>query len=257
MKLNIDVALDYGCTEPCSILLQIEAADGDGQLVQDASLEIDNEPVTRKVEADEGVGHRRWIWSKTDFCARYQAEVEVTRQQFDLASLDREPLVRLPAETTKHIFPSRYCDPIAFGDIAVEQFGGIPNGRTIADMRDWIENSFTYDITASDGTTTAMDTWQKRAGVCRDYAHVMIALARSLCIPARMASVYAPDVTPQDFHAVAEIWIGGEWRLVDATGMAHPHQMVRVGVGRDAADVSFLTAFAPVNLRSQTVKVWR
>ena len=85
----------------------------------------------------------------------------------------------------------------------------------------------------------------------------MISLARSLCIPARMVSVYAPDVVPQDFHAVAEVWIGGEWRLVDATGMAQPHQMVRVGVGRDAADISFLTAFAPVELRSQTVRVTR
>ena len=58
-------------------------------------------------------------------------------------------------------------------------------------------------------------------------------------MPARMVSVYAPDVTPPDFHAVAEVYVGGEWRLVDATGMAEPDTMVRIGVGRDAADVAF------------------
>ena len=257
MLLNIDVSLDYECTEALSILLQIEAADGDGQTVREASLEIENEPFNHIVEADENIGSRRWIWSETDFSARYQAKVEVTRTPFDLSKMEREPLVQLPADVVKYIFASRYCDPIAFGDIAIEKFGGFPDVLTFANMRDWIEENFTYDNGASDGTTTGLDTWEKRAGVCRDYAHVMISLARSLCIPARMVSVYAPDVVPQDFHAVAEVWIGGEWRLVDATGMAQPHQMVRVGVGRDAADISFLTAFAPVNLRSQTVRVTR
>lgn len=257
MLLNIDVALDYECTEPLSVLLQVEAAEGYGQTVRAASLDIEGDPFTRTVEGDESVGSRRWIWCEHDLAARYKAQVEVTRQPFKLAELEREPLVQLPADVVKYIFASRYCDPIAFGDIAIEKFGGIPDGKTMAAMRDWIEDSFTYNNGVSDASTTAFETWEKRAGVCRDYAHVMISLARSLCIPARMVSVYAPDVDPQDFHAVAELWLGGEWRLVDATGMAHPHQMVRVGVGRDAADISFLTAFAPVNLKSQTVRVSR
>ncbi|EFL88357.1 transglutaminase family protein [Ahrensia sp. R2A130] len=257
MLLNIDVALDYECTEALSILLQIEAADGDGQTIRKAGLDIEGDPSTRMIEGDEGIGSRRWIWSERDFTARYKAQVEVTRQPFKLAELEREPLVRLPADVVKYIFASRYCDPIAFGSVAIEKFGGIPSGKTMAAMRDWVEENFTYDSRASDASTTGFDTWEKRAGVCRDYAHVMISLARSLSVPARMVSVYAPDVNPQDFHAVAELWLGGEWRLVDATGMAHPHQMVRVGVGRDAADISFLTAFAPVNLKSQSVQVSR
>ncbi|MEM7644642.1 MAG: transglutaminase domain-containing protein, partial [Pseudomonadota bacterium] len=92
---------------------------------------------------------------------------------------------------------------------------------------------------------------------CRDYAHVMITLARAGGVPARMASVYAPDVDPPDFHAVAEVWLDGAWHLVDATGMATPSSMALIGVGRDAADVSFLMTMGMAELVSQEVRVQR
>ncbi|MDV3455787.1 transglutaminase family protein [Sphingomonas sp. HF-S4] len=95
----------------------------------------------------------------------------------------------------------------------------------------------------------------RREGVCRDYAHVMITLARAAGVPARIASVYALGVEPQDFHAVAEIFLGGEWHLVDATGMAEEGAMAKIGVGRDAADVSFLTVFGTAVMNGQSVKV--
>ena len=91
----------------------------------------------------------------------------------------------------------------------------------------------------------------------------MIVLARACSIPARFASVYAPDVTPQDFHAVAEVFLanpdgeGGAWHLVDPTGMATAADMVKIGVGRDALDVAFLTAFGTVELVEQQVSVKR
>ena len=80
-------------------------------------------------------------------------------------------------------------------------------------------------------------------------------LARAAAIPARFASVYAPYVTPQDFHAVAEVFLDGTWHLVDATGMAAPNQIVRIGVGMDAAEVPFLSSFGPAYMRVQTVDV--
>ena len=106
-------------------------------------------------------------------------------------------------------------------------------------------------------STTAVDTFLERKGICRDYAHAMIALARASQIPARIASVYAPDVDPSDFHAVAEVWLGGAWHLVDATGMATPGSMARIGVGRDAADISFMTVFGVARLNTQIVSVTR
>ena len=85
----------------------------------------------------------------------------------------------------------------------------------------------------------------------------MITLARASAIPARMTSVYALDVTPPDFHAVAEVFLDGAWRLIDATGMAQPDTMVRIGVGRDAADIAFLIVYGQNELKKQTVSVER
>ena len=83
----------------------------------------------------------------------------------------------------------------------------------------------------------------------------MICLARASQVPARMVSVYAPSVEPPDFHAVAEVWLDGAWRLVDATGMAEAPEMARIGVGRDAADIAFMMVFGPSTLKEQVVKV--
>ncbi|MEL6878390.1 MAG: transglutaminase-like domain-containing protein, partial [Pseudomonadota bacterium] len=98
----------------------------------------------------------------------------------------------------------------------------------------------------------------------RDYAHVLVAMARASVIPARYVACYAPDVTPQDFHAVAQVFLanpdapdGGKWHLVDATGMAKPSETVTIGVGRDASDVSFLTTFGPASFEHSEVRVER
>ena len=122
-------------------------------------------------------------------------------------------------------------------------------------MSNWIKDHFTYDNSASDCSTTAADSFASRAGVCRDYAHVLIAMARAVGIPARIVSAYAANVVPQDFHAVAEIYLDGRWHLIDPTGMAQPTEIVRIGVGRDAADISFMTSYGFVELKKQVVSV--
>ncbi|MBO0985872.1 transglutaminase family protein, partial [Rathayibacter sp. SD072] len=82
-----------------------------------------------------------------------------------------------------------------------------------------------------------------RRGVCRDFAHLVVALLRALDVPARLVSVYAPGLSPMDFHAVAEAWIEGEWRVVDATTLAPRQSLVRIATGRDAADTAFLSVY--------------
>ena len=102
-----------------------------------------------------------------------------------------------------------------------------------------------------------MHSFVQRRGVCRDFAHLLISFARAATIPARIVSAYAPDVSPPDFHAVAEIWLDGSWHLVDATGMARPNDIVRIGVGRDATDIAFLTTFGDMVFQEQRVEVKR
>jgi transglutaminase-like putative cysteine protease len=77
--------------------------------------------------------------------------------------------------------------------------------------------------------------------VCRDFAHLTIAFLRACDVPARLASVYAPGLSPMDFHAVAEAWVDGAWWAVDATRLAPRQSMLRIATGRDAADIAFLT----------------
>ena len=93
--------------------------------------------------------------------------------------------------------------------------------------------------------------------MCRDYAHVLVSMARAAAIPARYASVYAPEVSPPDFHAVAEVYLAGAWHLVDATGMARADEMALIGVGRDAADISFLSSFGMAEMVNLQVEVKR
>src|SRR5690606_20825523 len=137
-----------------------------------------------------------------------------------------------------------------FQPFAEAEFGALSGGQRILAMRDWIASNFTYTPGSSTSTTTALDSFVERRGICRDYAHVMVTLARASAIPARYCSVYAPGVNPPDFHAVAEVFLadpgipgGGAWHIVDPTGMADPAETVKIGVGRDAADVSFMTVF--------------
>ena len=153
--------------------------------------------------------------------------------------------------------PSRYCPSDQFQAYVAAEFGGTSGGERVMAIRDWIERKFAYVPGVSDASTTALGTFVQRRGVCRDFAHVMVAMARASTIPARFASVYAPDVKPQDFHAVAEVYLEDGWHLVDPTGMAGIDTIARVGVGADAADVAFMTSFGWMNLRSQSVRVLR
>jgi transglutaminase-like putative cysteine protease len=163
----------------------------------------------------------------------------------------------LPADTVRYLMPSRYCPCDEFQSFVSAEFGRLSGGARIAAMRDWIHDKFHYVAGSSTSQTTALDTFVQRQGICRDFAHVMICFARASAIPARFASVYAPAVTPPDFHAVAEVFLDNAWHLIDATGMAQPDATALIGVGLDAAEVAFLSSYGPMQLISQSVDVSR
>ena len=257
MLISIKTHLIYSATLPCDLLLQIEAAPDAAQDCHDTQLAFRPGVETRIVEGEEHVGLRRWIRVEGDFDCAYQTSVRVDRRAIALEPLKTTPLSLIPSDVTKFLMPSRYCHPEDFLDFVPKQFGQGPSGELIVAMSEWINGHFTYDNGASDASTTATVSFAKRAGVCRDYAHVLISMARAVGIPARFVSAYAPDVMPQDFHAVAEVYLEGQWHLVDPTGMAQAPEIVRIGVGRDAADVSFMTSYGWMTLIKQSVQVSR
>lgn len=138
--------------------------------------------------------------------------------------------------------PSRYAESDALLPTARAEFAGISDpAQLLASVSSWVGTELVYLSGSSLPTDGATQTLLNRRGVCRDFAHLCVALLRALDIPARTVSVYAPGLHPMDFHAVAEAWVDGAWQVVDATTLAPRETLVRIATGRDAADTAFLT----------------
>ncbi len=137
--------------------------------------------------------------------------------------------------------PSRYAESDTLAPTALAEFGGIDDPvALLAAVSSWVGTRLTYVPGSSLPTDGAVRTLLARRGVCRDYAHLCVALLRSLGVPARVVSVYAPGLSPMDFHAVAEAWVADAWHVVDATTLAPRSTLLRIATGRDAADTAFL-----------------
>ena len=209
MHLLITSHLSYAATTPCDVLLQVEVAPSAQQICRSTRLMLDPGSRSFAVAGDDGGSTRRWISAGAEFQCTYEARVEVIRPAVVMDTLIETPRMDIPAEVIKYLFPSRYCQSDLFLDFVAQQFGGLRGGPLVAALSDWIGRNFTYDNTASNAGTTATDSFASQSVVCRDYAHVLIALVRAAGLPARMVSAYAPEVVPQDFHAVVEVYLDG------------------------------------------------
>lgn len=146
-----------------------------------------------------------------------------------------------PLDRIAYLRPSRYAEHDRLFQVARAEFGGLSGLGLVTAVGDWVHDNIAYISGSSRPTDGAVDTYLSRAGVCRDFAHLVIALLRAWDVPARLVSVYAPGLTPMDFHAVVEAWVDGAWHVVDATRLAPRRSMLRIATGRDAADTAFLT----------------
>jgi transglutaminase-like putative cysteine protease len=148
------------------------------------------------------------------------------------------------ADRMIYLRPSRYAESDRLAPVARSEFAGITTpAELLSAVSSWVGTRLAYVAGSSGPTDGAVDTLLARQGVCRDYAHLVIALLRGLDVPARMAAAYAPGLRPMDFHAVAEAAVDGHWRVVDATLLAPRATLVRIASGRDAADTAFLSAY--------------
>jgi transglutaminase-like putative cysteine protease len=255
MLIQIDVAMHYRFTCPNTVFLALEAANTDGQKIVHENLDL-GESELHRIEGDAGVGER--IWARVpgyELRLAYQATVDIIRPDRALEEFDAAPLHLIPGEVAPYLRPSRYCQSDKFVAFVEKRFGHLVGGRKVVEIRDWIEAELTYVPGSSDADTNVLETFAGRQGVCRDYAHLMCSMVRAAQIPSRMVAVYSPDVTPPDFHAVAQVWLGGQWHLVDSTGMTAADTMAVISVGRDAYDVAFMDSQADAELVSQSVLV--
>jgi len=256
MRLSITAWLDYHLPEPADLLFALEVAQTPDQRLVEDLLSVGGTGALTPIAADDGLGRRTWTRGAGRVTARYTAMVEIDRPATMLRGLDADDVKTLPAGVVPYLFPSRYCEADRLDTMVRREFGALAGGDKVAAMVDWIRGHLAYGYSGSIGTT-AIDTLVARQGVCRDYSHLLIAMLRAADIPARMVGAYAWALEPEDFHAVVEVWLDGGWRLVDPTGLAPEEGIARIGVGRDATDISFLTIFGRADLVEQKVTVTR
>ncbi len=257
-RVSIDNELHYNVLQPSDFIFNIEAAKNQYQLIIDESLVFD--PPLPFEQFTEPTLENRFVRIRANpgsLKVSYRATVGLEYAVSDPALIRESPIAELPMEAIPFIFPSRYCQSDLLMRMAQREFGALSPGysRVEAICR-WIREHVEYQIGSSNHNTSAADVVVQRAGVCRDFAHLAIALCRALNIPARFIASYAnfPD-PPPDFHAMFEAFLGGRWYLFDPTGLAPRNQVTRIGTGRDATDVAFATIFGTAQMTRLSPKV--
>ncbi len=170
-------------------------------------------------------------------------------------SAEEVPVAALPDEALGFLLGSRYCETDRLSDIAWSLFGNTPRGwARVQAIVDFVHHHLTFGYRFARSTRTAWEGYQERVGVCRDFAHLAIALCRCMNIPARYATGYLGDIgvpvspAPMDFSAWFEVYLGGRWHTFDARHNVPRIGRILVARGRDAADCAITTTFGQSKL---------
>ena len=258
MAFRIDCKLHYSVAERSTYIMTIAAARTAAQQVIEDALSIAPEcAADDNLAAETGTRTHRFVAPRGDLSVRYTARVAPRYEVLDPERLPVTPPDRLPLSHVPYIVPSRYCQSDQIMRFAFREFAGYrPGHAQVSAICDWIYKHVDYQAGSTGPMTTAVDTLVERAGVCRDFAHLGVAFCRALNIPARFVSGYAYDLSPPDFHAVFEAWLNGRWCLFDPTRRVSRTGFVRIGTGRDAADVPFALIIGRTSLQTMQVQCW-
>jgi len=197
---------------------------------------------------------RVFVDQPTELILTYTATVDVLHQELMMNQADFLSVKQLEGDVLTYLFPSRYCQSDKLSRLAQKLFGEIGSSyEKVVAITNWIYDNVEYISGSTDSQTSAFDTVTERSGVCRDFAHLGIALCRALTIPARYFTGYAYQLQPPDFHACFEAYIGGVWIIFDATKLAHLNGLVKIASAKDAADAAVASIFGSVKSNSAIV----
>ena len=257
INYSMGCELGYQVDGPSTLILNIQAARTERQTILAEQLDIEPEcAVEPYLMPESGNRYLKLRPQAGALSVRYRAEVDLAVERLDPARIGEVPPGDLPLEVLPHLYPSRYCPADKLIRWATREFAGLaPGHERVTAICNWIYETIEYRRGSSDTATSAYDTLAERAGVCRDFSHLGISFCRALGIPARFVSGYALGLEPSDFHAVFEAYLGGRWYLFDPTRQAALDGIVRIGVGRDAAEVSFATIFGAMNPSAMSVHI--
>jgi hypothetical protein len=251
ISLKISVKLDYMLDGQSELLFQVHPARTLQQSVWGESLALSGCAMHTE-HVDPVTGNRMLKASSPGGRLRLEYEsIVILDHHFAAPGTVPELQVKdIPVEVLPYLLPSRYCESDRVSAFAMQAFGHLaPGYLRVQEVCDWVYGNVHFQPGASDSATSALGTLESRAGVCRDFAHLAIALLRALNVPARIVSSYDygadPALGPSDFHAYVEAFLGARWYVFDPTRMCPRNGLVRIGSGFDAADVAFSTLYGP------------
>lgn len=264
VRLQLQVELAYTVLAPpgADFFFYIHAACTPLQQVPHEHLTVSPDTALWDIQSSNNVGQRclRLRAQPGPLAVSYTATVEIAHHLSDPTLIAEVPVHQLPLDVLQYVYPSRYCQSDRLSNFAVGLFGHLPQGYARAQaICDWVRQHVMFRSNSSVGATSAVDTLVECVGVCRDFAHLMIALCRASNLPARFVTGtdYGADpaLGPPDFHAYVEVYLGDRWYLFDPSGTAIPMGLMRLATGRDAADVAFATIFGSVISQPPRIQV--
>lgn len=256
MRLNAGCELIYKAIAPTPLILMLRPQSGYGQWVMREEYLLEPQvPVLEYTDSFGNLCQRLVTPAAGEFRIRTTATVD-TADHIDVQpGAPFVPVQDLPDSSIRFLLPSRYCPSDRLGERATEIVGTASPGYDQAEaIRAWIHQNIEYRYGTSDASTSAMETVEHRVGVCRDFAHLGIALCRSLSIPARMVVGYLYQLEPMDLHAWFEAYVGDRWYTFDATQPEPRGNRIAIAYGRDATDVALATQFGVLELLK--MQVW-
>lgn len=252
VRINYRVELHYDVSGPSDFIFLIHPARTPQQEVRTESLTL-SPAVPHALETESVTGNRllKLKAAPGPFDVALEAQIDVAHHMAEPAHVRAISPAELPASTLRYLVASRYCQTDQMHQQAWSLFGHLPRGYAqVEAVVEWVRSNIRFQVGTSNPATSSLDTLANRVGVCRDFAHLTIALCRSLNYPARFTTAVDygsdPALGPPDFHAYVEVYLD-RWYLFDATGISPTTGLIRIATGRDAADVSFATIFGPVS----------
>ena len=246
MWLRTSCNLSFTVGAPTPFILMLRPRSGAQQWVARESYLM--QPSVPVVEFTDAYGNlcQRLIAPVGDFSIRTSADI-MTSESIDVApGAPLDEVHNLPDSVLTYLLPSRYCESDRFFEMASDIVrDAAPGYDQVACISDWIHRSLRFNPASTYDYMSAVEVNQRREGVCRDFAHLGIALCRGLCIPARMVVGYLHQLQPMDLHAWFEAYVGGRWYTFDATQDAARGGRVAVAYGHDAANVAIFSQFGP------------
>ena len=255
IRFDLSITLDYNVIAPSDYVFIIQPTNTPYQRVTWEQLVTEPAmPAEEELHGAAGTPANRHLRVRVEpgqFKLRYDAIVDLVHHFALPADLREVPIAELPASVLQYIYPSRYCQSDRLLDAARAEFGSMaPGYDRVEAIRKWVQERTKFQIGSSHVGTSALDTFECRTGVCRDFAHLMITMCRALNIPARLATGIDygadPSLGPTDFHCYVEAYLGDRWFLFDPSGISPRMGLIRIGTGRDASEVAFATIFGTV-----------